>query len=142
MEFDKDKVFTALNADELKIGSKVIVAYSIGTLKERVVEYPKGGDTYVTVIKNIEIEKCENRFETSVSINDSIAKCYPLAYLISEPDNSVKCKDLKIGDIISSRNLDYMVLGINRSGGIVSDVFLPCIGWRNDKDLENFYKKI
>lgn len=139
MEFDKDKVFTALNADELKIGSKVIVASSIGTLKERVAAYYDSSDVdYVTIIKNIEIEKCDNRF--TVAANDFIANYYPLAYLISEP-NSVKCEDLKIGDIISDGKMDYMVLGLNHSGGSVSDVFLPCIGWRCDANLKNFYKK-
>ena len=53
----------------------------------------------------------------------------------------VKCKDLKIGDIISNGEIDYMVLGLNHSGGIVSDVFLPCIGWRDVANLKDFYKK-
>lgn len=33
MDFDKSKVYTALNADELKLGSKVIVADDLKTLK-------------------------------------------------------------------------------------------------------------
>lgn len=33
MKFDKNKVFTALNADELPIGSKVIVADNLASLK-------------------------------------------------------------------------------------------------------------
>lgn len=33
MDFDKSKVYTTLNADELKVGSKVIVAYTLGALK-------------------------------------------------------------------------------------------------------------
>ena len=36
MEFDKSRVYTALNADELKVGSKVIVADSLQGLKDRV----------------------------------------------------------------------------------------------------------
>jgi len=39
MEFDKSKVYTTLNADELKIGSKVIVADDLGTLKQMEVNY-------------------------------------------------------------------------------------------------------
>ena len=60
-----------------------------------------------------------------------------------KPDelNCVKCEDLKIGDIISDGKIDYMVLGLNHSSGSVSDVFLPCIGWRCNADLKNFYKK-
>lgn len=135
MEFDKDKVFTALNADELKIGSKVIVASNVGDLKEHAAAYYDYGNVdWVTIIKYIETENCNSRFVTA-----SIGK-YSLAYLISEP-NSVKCEDLNIGDIISDGKMDYMVLGLNHSGGSVSDVFLPCIGWRCDADLKNFYKK-
>ena len=135
MEFDKGKVFTALNADELKIGSKVIVASNVGDLKEHVaVYYDYGNVDWVTIIKDIETENCNSRFVTT-----SIGK-YSLAYLISEP-NSVKCEDLNIGDIISDGKIDYMVLGLNHSGGSVSDVFLPCIGWRCNADLKNFYKK-
>lgn len=33
MEFDKNKVYTALNADEVKVGSEVIVANSPASLK-------------------------------------------------------------------------------------------------------------
>ena len=36
MEFDKNKVYTALNADELKVGSKVIVANYLESLKAQV----------------------------------------------------------------------------------------------------------
>lgn len=65
-----------------------------------------------------------------------------LAYLVAEPEsNHIKCEDLKIGDIISDGDLDYMVLGIHRNNGIVSDVFLPCIGWRDNANLKNFHKK-
>lgn len=36
MEFDKSRVYTALNADELKVGDLVIVANSIGLLRRDV----------------------------------------------------------------------------------------------------------
>lgn len=36
MEFDKSRVYTALNADELKVGDLVIVANSIGVLRRDV----------------------------------------------------------------------------------------------------------
>lgn len=38
MEFDKSRVYTALNADELKVGDKVIVADTLTKLKEKVQE--------------------------------------------------------------------------------------------------------
>ena len=34
MEFDKSKIYTAANADELKIGSKVVVADTLEDLKQ------------------------------------------------------------------------------------------------------------
>ena len=33
MEFDRSRVYSAVNADELKPGDKVIVAYDLATLK-------------------------------------------------------------------------------------------------------------
>ena len=39
MEFDKSRVFTTVNADELKVGSKVIVADNLASLKRRVAVY-------------------------------------------------------------------------------------------------------
>lgn len=36
MEFDESKIYTALNADKIKIGSKGYYADSLGDLKHRV----------------------------------------------------------------------------------------------------------
>lgn len=36
MEFDKSRVYTVLNADELQIGSKVILGNTLSELKEAV----------------------------------------------------------------------------------------------------------
>lgn len=142
MKFDKSRVYTALNADELKIGSKVIVASNITELKERVADYCDNGnyDKYIVIIDKIETEQCTDRFVIRKDTGYYVGNCFSLAYLVSKP-NALRCEDLKIGDIISNGNLDYMVLGINRSSGITSDVFLPCIGWRNDEDLVSFIKK-
>lgn len=38
MEFDKSKVYTALNADELKVGSKIIFADDLSSLQSRVID--------------------------------------------------------------------------------------------------------
>lgn len=38
MEFDKNRVYTAVNADELRIGDRVIVADTIEILKEKISE--------------------------------------------------------------------------------------------------------
>lgn len=74
MEFDKSKVYTMLNADELKVGSKVIVGDNLLELKECVLKHrlPK-------VIKKVEPEDNEHRFLCDDSFH------YALAYLVSEP---------------------------------------------------------
>lgn len=75
MEFLKERVFTALNADELKIGSQVICANDLDTLKNKVsVEYE------VTKLKGVFDENHERRFQIESR------GAWPLAYLISEPE--------------------------------------------------------
>lgn len=75
MEFDKSRVYTALNADELKIGSKCIFANNIGSLKCKVEE-----GTDIRPIVQILNDAYERRFKTDVRGE------YPFAYLISEPE--------------------------------------------------------
>lgn len=77
MEFDKSRVYTALNADELKVGSKCIFADTIHALREKV-----GSDSAqrsVYVLRAVR-DGCEReRFEEDDSIT------YLLAYLIEPP---------------------------------------------------------
>lgn len=75
MEFDKSRVYTALNADELKIGSKCIFANNIGSLKCKVEE-----GTDIRPIVQILNDAYERRFKTDVRGE------YPFAYLVSEPE--------------------------------------------------------
>lgn len=76
MEFDRSKVYTALNADELKIGSEVLVDNCISTLKNQVADY-KDSDAK-TLIRICSENSLDGRFETITNI-------YHFAYLISEP---------------------------------------------------------
>ena len=78
MEFDKSRVYTALNADELKVGSKVIVADSLQGLKDRVNKSASDED-YISRIGSILPETAIHRFKTLWGGE------YPLAYLISPP---------------------------------------------------------
>ena len=78
MEFDKSRVYTALNADELEVGSKVIVADSLQGLKDRLSKFSLDKD-YAGSIGSILPETAIHRFKTSIG-NE-----YPLAYLISPP---------------------------------------------------------
>lgn len=77
MEFDKSKVYTALNADELKVGSKVICANNIDSLKCKVEE-----GTDIRPIVQILNDAYERRFKTNTRGE------YPFAYLVSEPEKN------------------------------------------------------
>ena len=74
MEFQKERVFTTLNADELKVGSEVIVADSIDELKQYVEH-----DCETSIITDIMPGYYSDRF-------NSDDRKYNLAYLISEPE--------------------------------------------------------
>ena len=78
MEFDKNRVYTALNADELELGSTVIVADSLQGLKDRVNKSASDED-YISRIGSILPETAIHRFKTLWGGE------YPLAYLISPP---------------------------------------------------------
>ena len=77
MEFDKSRVYTAVNADELQIGSKVILGNTLSELKEAV-EVEKE-----EAIQNLAIIHGEDimlRFT-----GDKYHSGYTLAYLIEPP---------------------------------------------------------
>lgn len=74
MNFDKSRVYTALNADELKVGSKVIVADDLFRLKEDLSDY-----RLLKIIERVKSENCEHRF----LCDDGFT--YRLAYLVEEP---------------------------------------------------------
>ena len=108
MEFDKSRVYTALNADELKIGSKVLVSNCISTLKDQVANY-KEGDTR-ELISICSESSLDGRFET-------IANIYHLAYLVSEPEEKkLKWTDLKVKDVIRRGKETAEVTYLNEEG--------------------------
>lgn len=67
MEFDKAKVYTALNADELKVGSRVIIGNTIEELKNRV----QNGTTPLT-LSEIRSDFYEKRFKVEEYEEDSV----------------------------------------------------------------------
>lgn len=73
MKFDKSRVYTALNADELKVGSKIIVADDLLKLKESILKHrlPK-------TIEKVELEDWEHRFLCDDGFH------YAFAYLVEE----------------------------------------------------------
>lgn len=129
MEFDKSRVYTALNADELKIDSKVIVADTLSELK-RYVEY----DCDCTVIKIILPDYCSARF----CCDDN--KYYNLAYLISESkEKKLKWTDLKIGDVVTKDDTISMVVEIDKAGKYNSHIRTGD-SWIADSELEEWEK--
>jgi hypothetical protein len=128
MEFDKSKVYTSVNADELKVGSKVVCDDNLYALKFCVEE-----ETDMTTIKEVLPEGYMLRFRTG---DGSV---HALAYLVSEPEEKkLKVSDLKLGDIVrhKSGNLEYLVTGIDHSE---NEVFFGD-DWSDDTDLINWEK--
>lgn len=79
MEFDKSKVYTALNADEVKSGSIGFVANTLADLENKL----KETDSYCTVeISDINCKATVNRFV----INNDGDMSFPLFYLLEEPE--------------------------------------------------------
>lgn len=77
MKFDKSRVYTAVNADELAIGSKVILGDTLSELKEAV-EVEKE-----EAIQTLAIIRGEN--EVLRFTGDKYHSGYTLAYLIEPP---------------------------------------------------------
>lgn len=128
MEFDKSKVYTAVNADELKVGSKVVCANTIKDLKRKVAE------NEIIGINGIKDDCYENRF--TAWFDDD----YALAYLVSEPEEKkLKWTDLKIGDVIRNKELPFikhLITGIDEGAG---QVFF-CDSWTKNDELEEWEK--
>lgn len=81
MEFDKSRVYTALNADELKAGDKVIVEDNIANLMAKV----NNASPIFDEISEIRTIKWIDRFKTQTG--DS----WHLAYLVERKENCTKC---------------------------------------------------
>lgn len=130
MEFQKERVFTALNADELKVGSKVIVADSMEILKDHVNYHDR-----ICVLDNIESEDYTNRFFANNAR-------WNLAYLVSElEEKKLKWTDLKIGDVIQNEKHTHsmMVIGIDHREEAKSHIY-DGVCWLDNDDLEYWEK--
>ena len=92
MEFDKSRIYTAANADELKVGSKVIFSDCMLNLRQYVDE-----DRPAQVLEDIEPDDACKRF-----VVDNVG--WNLVYLVSEPEEKkLKWTDLKVGDVIQNK---------------------------------------
>lgn len=125
MEFDKSRVYTPLNADELKVGSKVIVANDLKCLKDRVER-----NCEITELTGILEEDNTYRFCANYK------EC-ALAYLVEEP-SKLKWTDLKVGDIITNGDKTAMITCVDSA----DNKFHVCIcyKWITDAELEEWWK--
>lgn len=88
MEFDKSRVYTSLNADELKQGDKVITALCMADLRALV-----ESNAEPSVIEVIQDETNTYRFTCNRQNKDMANWRYdvPLAYLIARAENCTNC---------------------------------------------------
>lgn len=132
MEFDIKRVYSAVNADELKVGSKVIVAYNLGVLKNNVLSSRFEGG----VLQDVKSEFENARFVMGNGYS------FPLAYLVEEPEEKkLKWTDLKIGDVIRNKELPfikYLITGIDECA---RQVFF-CNSWTKSDELEQWEKVV
>lgn len=133
MEFLKERVYTAVNADELEIGSKVIMASDLTTLKCYV------RDRYgVTELQRVRNEDWIARFEAD-------GMCYALCYLIEEPEEKkLKWTDLRLFDKIQRKDgsVKRLVTGIYQNGGDY-DIHIEAGSTAiSDNDLANNWEKV
>lgn len=139
MEFLTERCYTALNADELKIGSKVIVANTIGNLKE-LVEQNMAELSDLTRIDNTYSDRRFVVNEDTDRINS-----FAFAYLVSEPEG-LKWTDLKIGDVIHEKDgtETRMITGIDTRDEVDDDCNISHIcasgWWCTDEILKNWEK--
>lgn len=132
MEFNKAKVFTALNANEVKVGSRGFFAHNISDLKKKVNE----GHELLTLVK-IYGEKSATRFSIS-----SISS-YALFYLVGEPEEKKYRPYLNTTEIPNGALLKTVACGDNTRLLItaVEDerVYLGPHGWVDLYDLYKHY---
>ena len=142
MEFDKSRVYTAVNADELRIGSEVYVADTLECLMFQVTgqitpNNHHSQSRYYNKGKIVRIEPTDytNRFKI-----EGDCRTFNLAYLISEPEEKhLEWTDLKIGDVVRNGIRTYMVVGIDSSGKWGSHIYCGS-DWITDDELKDWEK--
>ena len=134
MDFLSERVYTPLNADELKIGSEVFAADSLESLKLLVTGQIKQGN-YKGKLIRVETSDYSNRF-----LIDTISRRFILAYLVSEPEEKkLKWTDLKRGDWIKKKTVEAEVIAIDRNTDESSHIFI-FNKWVPDKELREWEK--
>ncbi len=122
MEFDKSKVYTALNADEVKVGSKGFFADCIDTLKA----FVTNGDDF-DVLEEIGPEYDSERFKQKNGAT------YLLFYLVEEPEEEKYRPYENTDEMIEDFKERARAYGAYFSG---CPMFNPTI-WVKDKERNN-----
>lgn len=131
MEFDLSRVYTAVNAAELKPGSEVIVAYNLGVLKNNVLSNRFEG----CVLQDVKSEFANARFVLGNGCS------FPLAYLVEEPvTKKLKWQELKVGDVLRrvDGTMDALVTAVDRDSSLGSHILAG--EWLSDTELEEWEK--
>ncbi len=132
MDFDIKRVYTSVNADELKVGSKVICANTKSVLMGKV----ESNDD-ITELKDVLPDCYTNRFQAY--LNEDLIN-YNLCYLISEPEEKkLKWTDLKVGDVIKNRDELRLVTVIQTSAHDEMHIYAGYY-WMEDDELEEWEK--
>lgn len=132
MKFDKTRVYTASNADEVKVGSKGYFADNISELKSKISE----GDEPLTLAE-IYGEEAATRFATLS------ASVYFLFYLVEAPKEKIYRPYKDTAEIPNGTILNVVVAndGTRLLITAVEDkrVYLGPQGWVDMFDLYNYY---
>lgn len=105
MEFDRSRVYTPFNFDEVKIGSKGYFADTKDSLIDRVLSEDK---SYYH--KMIEYNKCKSEFPF---ISDIINSAYTYFYLVEEPKEKRPCMKTELVEMLKKQGLPMLKISIN-----------------------------
>lgn len=130
MEFDINRVYTAVNADVLKPGSKVLVADDIATLRQRVED---STGEYPETLNEVNPDDCTYRFH--VGGIDSM-----LCYLISEPKEPRRMTNRELARWLAQGNGQWKgsadTVGTSYSYGLDDHevpLFIKIRGWDEEE---------
>lgn len=126
MEFDVSRVYTAVNAEKVPVGSRVFLADTLADLKAKVEQ-----GTEPVILQGIEPDDRLYRFM-------SVYPCNALAYLVEEPAK-LKWTDLKIGDVIRKNSLFVMVTIIDSDSDSDMHIFAGDY-WLTNYELREWRK--
>lgn len=126
MEFDVSKVYSAVTAEQLKVGDKVIVADNLEQLRNKV----QSGAQPQKLVAVLE-DNCEYRFSVEQDP-------YALAYLV-ESRRTLHWADLKPGDIIRKEDVTYMVTAVDSREDAYRHIYAGDL-WLCNDGLEEWEK--